>query len=183
VQITAQEALEIFAESDKEFFYKAVDAQVTFNTDSHGRATDSFYISADWIFPAAGIAAPSARHRRRRNSIAPSLLDVYVGRYQHREHDVERQPQRCRLFAQLTSQPDHEVFAEGERVHYKVVDAQLIFLLIVSVVLRRDPSSRACDIRLSDPGRAMTAARRRADTAAADAVNRSRSTRPEALER
>lgn len=38
-QATGQPKVPIFAESEREFFYKVVDAQITFETDSSGRAT------------------------------------------------------------------------------------------------------------------------------------------------
>jgi hypothetical protein len=38
-QVTGQQKVEIFPESEKEFFLKVVDAQITFVTDSQGRAT------------------------------------------------------------------------------------------------------------------------------------------------
>jgi D-alanyl-D-alanine-carboxypeptidase/D-alanyl-D-alanine-endopeptidase len=40
VQLTGQPAFEIFPEGDREYFLKVVDAQITFVTDSHGRATE-----------------------------------------------------------------------------------------------------------------------------------------------
>jgi hypothetical protein len=39
VQLTGQPKFEIFAESEKAFFLKVVDAQVVFETDATGRAT------------------------------------------------------------------------------------------------------------------------------------------------
>jgi len=39
VQATGQAKLEIFPESDRDYFLEAVNAQITFETDSHGRAT------------------------------------------------------------------------------------------------------------------------------------------------
>ena len=39
-QATGQQRVEIFPESEKEFFLKVVDAQITFVTDSQGRATE-----------------------------------------------------------------------------------------------------------------------------------------------
>ena len=39
VQLTGQPAFEVFAESEKEYFLRVVDAQVTFETDAQGRAT------------------------------------------------------------------------------------------------------------------------------------------------
>jgi serine-type D-Ala-D-Ala carboxypeptidase/endopeptidase len=38
-QATGQPKIEIFPESDREYFYRVVDAQITFETDSNGRAT------------------------------------------------------------------------------------------------------------------------------------------------
>jgi serine-type D-Ala-D-Ala carboxypeptidase/endopeptidase len=38
-QLTGQPAIEIFPESEKEYFYKVVDAQITFETDGNGPAT------------------------------------------------------------------------------------------------------------------------------------------------
>jgi hypothetical protein len=40
VQATAQPKFEIFPEGDRDYFLKAVDAQITFVTDAQGRATD-----------------------------------------------------------------------------------------------------------------------------------------------
>ena len=39
VQATGQPKLEMFPESDRDYFLKVVDAQITFETDSQGRAT------------------------------------------------------------------------------------------------------------------------------------------------
>ena len=38
-QATGQGKFEIFPEGDRDFFYKVVDAQITFVTDSQGKAT------------------------------------------------------------------------------------------------------------------------------------------------
>lgn len=39
-QATSQPKVEIFPESDKDYFLKVVDAQITFVTDARGRATE-----------------------------------------------------------------------------------------------------------------------------------------------
>ena len=39
VQATGQPRYEVFAESEKDYFFKMVDAQITFETDIHGHAT------------------------------------------------------------------------------------------------------------------------------------------------
>jgi len=38
-QLTGQRKLEVFAEGERKFFYKAVDAQLTFEVDSRGTST------------------------------------------------------------------------------------------------------------------------------------------------
>jgi len=40
VQATGQPKFEVFPESERDYFLKVVDAQVTFQTDAHGRATE-----------------------------------------------------------------------------------------------------------------------------------------------
>jgi len=40
VQATGQPKFEVFAESERDYFLKVVDARITFVTDSHGRATE-----------------------------------------------------------------------------------------------------------------------------------------------
>src|ERR1035438_394871 len=39
-QLTGQPKFEVFAETDKDFFLKVVDAQLTFEMDSQGKVTD-----------------------------------------------------------------------------------------------------------------------------------------------
>jgi serine-type D-Ala-D-Ala carboxypeptidase/endopeptidase len=40
VQLTGQPKFEVYAESDRSYFLKVVDAQITFNTDDQGQATE-----------------------------------------------------------------------------------------------------------------------------------------------
>ena len=40
MQATGQPTVQIFPESDRDYFLKVVDAQITFVTDSNGRATE-----------------------------------------------------------------------------------------------------------------------------------------------
>ena len=39
IQATGQPKFEVFPESDKDYFLKVVDAQITFETDAQGKAT------------------------------------------------------------------------------------------------------------------------------------------------
>jgi serine-type D-Ala-D-Ala carboxypeptidase/endopeptidase len=40
VQATGQPRFQLFPQSDRDYFLKVVDAQITFNTDGQGRATE-----------------------------------------------------------------------------------------------------------------------------------------------
>jgi serine-type D-Ala-D-Ala carboxypeptidase/endopeptidase len=66
---------------------------------------------------------------RKEISVAPKLLEGYVGRYQLApDFIVTISLEGNRLFAQLTNQPKFEVFAESDReFFYKIVDAQITF--------------------------------------------------------
>jgi D-alanyl-D-alanine-carboxypeptidase/D-alanyl-D-alanine-endopeptidase len=125
-QATGQQKLPLYAESEKDFFVKEIDAQLTFGTDSlvlHQGGRD---------LPAKRVGDhPAAPKQRKEIAVDPAVLDRYVGRYQilptfiltlTREGD--------HLFAQATGQPKFELFAETERDFFlKVVDAQLTFVV------------------------------------------------------
>ena len=126
-QLTGQQAFEIYAESEKDYFLKAVDAQLTFETDAQNR-------------PVAVILHQNGRDQRapriegepvspKEIALDTTVLERYVGQYQLAPGvliTITRNGNR--LFAQLTGQPAIEVFASSEReFFYKVVNAQLTF--------------------------------------------------------
>src|SRR5262249_50635531 len=136
VQATKQPKLEIFSESDCDFFFKVVDARVTFELDPRGYATGVVLHqngrgrAGPRVGEAGGRregAEPAKEHKQV--AAAPSLFDGYLGRYELRPGfflTISREDDR--LFAQGTSQPKVEIFPEGEREYfYKVVDAQITF--------------------------------------------------------
>jgi CubicO group peptidase (beta-lactamase class C family) len=126
-QLTGQPRIEIFAESEKDYFLKVVDAVLSFETDAGGRAVAV-------VLHQNGVAQRARRIEGepivpREVTLAPDVLEGYVGRYRLPAgvmFTITRQ--EARLFAQLTGQPSTEVFASGPReFFYKVVDAQLTF--------------------------------------------------------
>jgi CubicO group peptidase (beta-lactamase class C family) len=144
-QLTGQQAFEIYAESEKDYFLKAVDAQLTFETDAQNR-------------PVAVILHQNGRDQRapriegepvapKEVALDPAVLERYVGQYQLAPGvliTITRNGNR--LFAQLTGQPAIEVFASSEReFFYKVVNAQLTFEV--------DDQGRAVAVVLHQNGR------------------------------
>jgi serine-type D-Ala-D-Ala carboxypeptidase/endopeptidase len=132
-QATGQGQVEIFPESEKEFFAKVVDAQITFVTDEKGRATalilhqNGAEIRAERVEGAAAAAAPP---EHKQVAVDPKILENYVGTYQLAPSfaiTITRDGEH--LFEQATAQPKFEIFPESEKGFFlKVVDAQITFV-------------------------------------------------------
>jgi hypothetical protein len=152
-QATGQGRAEIFPESDREYFYKIVDAQITFKTDSQGRATELTLHQNGADMPATRMEgeapAPTPVKEHKEVAVDPKLFDGYVGRYQLAPNftlTVTREGNH--LFAQATDQPRFEVFAESYTDYFlKVVDAQLTF--------HTDSRGRATELILHQNGMNM----------------------------
>ena len=153
-QATGQPKVPIFAESEREFFAKVVDAQITFVTDAQGRATELILHQGGQDLHAKRYEGEVPHPKEHKEiSLDPKLFDGYVGQYQLapnfiltiiREGDA--------LFAQATGQPKAQIFPEGEgRFFYKVVDAQITF--------ETDSSGRVVSLTLHQGGANMPAKR------------------------
>ena len=144
-QLTGQPAFEIFAESEKKFFFKVVDAQLTFEIDAQNKVVAV-------VLHQNGIDQRAPRIEGepvtpKAITLAPEVLDRYTGRYQLTPAlviTITRQD--ARLFAQLTGQPAFEVFASSEReFFFTIVNAQLVFEGDGTGATRRRPASERPD--------------------------------------
>jgi D-alanyl-D-alanine-carboxypeptidase/D-alanyl-D-alanine-endopeptidase len=152
VQATDQRKFEVFAENDHEYFYKVVDAQITFVTDAAGHAT-SLTLHQN------GMDTPGKRMEgelppeHKEIAVDPKIFDGYVGRYQLAPNfilAITRDGDR--LYSQATGQPRFEIFAEGARDFFvKDFDAQLTFVV--------DANGRATSLVLHQNGRNVPANR------------------------
>jgi CubicO group peptidase (beta-lactamase class C family) len=153
-QATGQPKVPIFAESEREFFAKVVDAQITFVTDARGRATELVLHQGGRDVHAKRLEGEVPQPKEHKEiTLDPKLFDGYVGQYQlapnfiltiTREGDA--------LFAQATGQPKAQIFPEDEReFFYKVVDAQITF--------DTDSAGRATSLTLHQNGANMPAKR------------------------
>jgi CubicO group peptidase (beta-lactamase class C family) len=132
-QATGQGQIEIFPESDREFFAKVVDAQITFVTDATGRATELILHQggADQHAPRVEGPPPAAAPKERTEiHVDPKILDSYAGTYELTPNfSITISREGDRLFEQATNQPKFEIFPEGEKQFFlKVVDAQITFV-------------------------------------------------------
>jgi len=128
-QLTGQPTFQIFPESAKEYFYKVVDAQLSFETDAQNRASALVLHQGGRDLRAPRIEGEAVMPKVV--ALDPRAFDRYVGRYQLAPQavlTVTRQAER--FFVQLTGQPTIEIFPSAERTFFlKVVDAQLTFVV------------------------------------------------------
>src|SRR5688500_9631647 len=116
-QVTNQGKVEIYAETPRDFFYRVVDAQITF-----GEGGESLVLHQNGVDTPAKRIAAAPKHPQEVN-VDPKVLDRYTGRYQLApEFILTVTREENRLFIQATAQPRFEVFAKSDReFFYKVV--------------------------------------------------------------
>ena len=156
-QATGQSKVQVFPESQRDFFLKVVDAQITFETDANGRATSLTLHQNGANMPAKRIegevASAAAPKEHKEITVDPKIFDGYVGQYQLAPNfilTISREGDQ--LYAQATDQPKVPIFPESERdFFYKVVDAQITF--------ETDASGRATSLTLHQNGANMPAKR------------------------
>lgn len=127
-QLTGQPKVEIFPESESEFFYKAVDAQATFVRDSQGRVTH-LVLHQNGYHQEAKRVSDEVPPERRAVPVDATALEALVGEYElPAVGTLTVTRDKNRLLAQLTGQPKFEIFPESAtEFFYKVVDAQITF--------------------------------------------------------
>lgn len=127
VQLTGQSRFEAFPKDEKNFFLKVVNAQITFETDAQGHATDLILHQGGIDQKAVRIG--DAPELPKEVIVDPKILDSYVGQYQLAPNfilTVTREGDH--LFTQATGQSKVEVYAQDAKNFFlKVVDAQISF--------------------------------------------------------
>ncbi len=124
-QLGAQPRYEIFTTSSTNFFWKVVDAQVTFIEDKSGRVTKAVHHQSGQT-----INAPRLGDLKEVRG-EPAKYAAFVGRYDYGEGKtimtVTRQGDH--LFAQLTGQPKFEIIpCSSNEFFWRVVNAQVEFV-------------------------------------------------------
>jgi len=154
-QLTGRPKVEIFAESEREFFYKVVDAQLTFQTDAQERATAVVLhqLGRDQRFPRIEGEPQQAWFGHKENPVDPKIFDAYVGKYQLNPNaTITVTLENGHLFVQAPAAPRFEIFAETPRDFFlKVVDGQFTFEV--------DGQGRGTAVIMHQNGRDQRAAR------------------------
>lgn len=123
-QFADQPEGEIFPQSDTEFFAKVVDAQFTFVKGTNGQAVKLILHQNGLDLPATRLADIVE------TKLDPAVYDRLVGKYDYGNGTVLTVTcQSNHLFAELTGQPEFEIFPKSETEYFwKVVDAQVTFV-------------------------------------------------------
>jgi hypothetical protein len=138
----------VFPWANNEFFYKVVDAQLTFQTDDKGKATGLILHQNGRHQFAPRVEGPNVM--RPSIVVSPKVFDRYVGRYKLAPNAVlSITRQGPQFFVQLTGQHALEMLASSERDFFvKDVDAQLTFEVnpdgkVTAVTLHQNGDQRA----------------------------------------
>ncbi|HEX6902958.1 MAG TPA: serine hydrolase [Thermoanaerobaculia bacterium] len=152
-RLTGQPFWPIFASAKDEFFYKVVDAQLSFHRDEAGKVKGLTLHQNGRDIPASRDAGPPPRIEFP----DAATLGEYGGEYDFGQFQpgatITVQTKAETLVATLTGQPAFPVFNVGkDRFEYDVVEATLTF--------ERDPAGTVVAVVLHQNGRDMRAPKR-----------------------
>jgi len=121
-QLSGQPRFEIFPKSETEYFWKVVDAHVTFLKDDSGKVVKAVHYQGGSIINAPRIELPS---------VDTASLEAIVGKYDYGQGKailtVTREGDQ--VYAQLTNQPKFDIYPKSPTDYYwKIVDAQVTFV-------------------------------------------------------
>ena len=133
-RVTGQGAAPIFPESETEFFYRAVDAQISFTKNDSGVVTGMIFHQNGANQPARKISGevpdpPDVTGGRIAVEVAEDILETYVGEYELTPgFSIVVTVEDGALFAQATGQGQLVLFAESETEFFlTALDAQVSF--------------------------------------------------------
>jgi CubicO group peptidase (beta-lactamase class C family) len=123
-QLSGQPKMEIFPKSDTEFFWKVVDARVTFFRDAEGAVSHVLHSQGGREFEAPRMAAEVIVE------VKPDIYADYAGDYDYgAPGTLTVTVDDGRLMAQMTGQPANQIFPRSEtEFFWKVVDATVTFV-------------------------------------------------------
>ncbi len=151
-QLTGQPMFPVFAESDSKFFFKVVDAQISFVRGANGKA-DHLILHQNGNHKCEKLKdyKPPVQVEV---TVDPKILAQYVGKYELKpgiEFDVKLEDGQLKVM--ITGQPRFPVFARSEnKFFYKVVEAQLSFV--------KDDAGKVTSLVLHQGGLDQTAKRK-----------------------
>ncbi len=144
-QLTGQPQFEIFPRSETEFFWKVVDAQITFVKNEKGEVMHGIHRQGGQTLTVPRLKEEASA------KIDPKIYDAYVGEYELAPGRILAVTKEgVQLFVQLTGQPRFEIFPRSETEFFlKVVVADIKFV--------KDEAGKAGSLILKQGGVEQTA--------------------------
>ncbi len=126
VKLSGQDFYPVFPESNDKFFYKIVEAKLSFKRDDQGKVNRVILHQGGRDQSAEKMAAAYAP---KEVDLDPTILQRYVGEYQFAHGGkVTVTRDGSQLKARLSGQPAIEIYAKSEtRFFYKIVIAEISF--------------------------------------------------------
>jgi CubicO group peptidase (beta-lactamase class C family) len=123
-QLTGQPPFPIFPLGDDRFFWKVVDAQIEFIKDENGQVVSARHSQGGMNFSIKRLADEKVV------DVDEATLDRYVGKYEYAGIGVLTvRRDQGRLLAQMTGQPEYELFAKASDVFFwKIIAAEIQFV-------------------------------------------------------
>ena len=123
-QLTGQPKFEIFPKSETEFFWKVVDAQITFVRNKKGEISHVIHHQGGQTLTAPRL------EQKNVEQINTATYSDYVGEYDYGHGAILTiTKEGDQLLAQMTGQPKFEIFPQSEtKFFWKVVNAQVTFV-------------------------------------------------------
>jgi len=130
-QATGQQKFQVFPESDRDYFLRVIDAQITFVTDGNDRASELILHQGGRDQHAKRIEGePPPAKEHREVTVDPKVFVGYIGSYRLAPNfilTITREDDH--LFEQATGQPRLQIYPESDHDYFlKVVDAQITFV-------------------------------------------------------
>lgn len=144
-QLTGQPQFEIFPRSETEFFWKVVDAQITFMKNEKGEVIHGIHRQGGQT-----LTVPRLKEETPAQ-IDPAVYDAYVGEYELAPGMIITVTKEgAQLFVQLTGQPKFEIFPRSETEFFlQVVKADIKFV--------KDTAGKVASLILKQGGVEQTA--------------------------
>ena len=153
-KISGDSAVEIFPESEKEYFAKSLPMTLSFTTDANGTATQVVLrLDAQKITAKRIDGEPQKLKHHTAISVDPKIVARYVGRYQLTDtRIVTITLEDGHVYSEITGRAKFEIFPETEKEFFmKVIELQIAF--------HADAQGKATELALHEGPRDLTGKR------------------------